>query len=79
MVTISDTGSGIEQQHLAFLFDRFYRVDSSRARQSGGFGLGLAIVKAIVGAHGGKISVKSTPGKGTSFTVFFPVKNTKEY
>lgn len=70
-VTISDTGSGIEQQHLAFLFDRFYRVDDSRARKSGGVGLGLAIVKAIVESHDGSISVDSTPGKGTNFTVSF--------
>ncbi len=70
-VIIADSGVGIEKSHLAFLFDRFYRVDSSRTRQSGGFGLGLAIVKAIVESHGGSISVESTPGKGTNFTVSF--------
>jgi heavy metal sensor kinase len=66
-VEISDTGPGIAPEHLAHLFERFYRVDSGRARDSGGTGLGLSIVKAIVDAHGGEIIVRSTPGAGSTF------------
>jgi two-component system heavy metal sensor histidine kinase CusS len=69
-VTVADTGSGIPPQHLARIFDRFYRVDSSRSSQ--GSGLGLALVKSIVDLHGGSVSVKSEPGRGTTATLVFP-------
>ena len=55
------------------LFDRFFRVDESRSREDGGSGLGLAIVKAMVDNHRGSIQVQSEPGKGTTFSITFPV------
>lgn len=67
-VDVSDDGIGISPEHLPRLFERFYRVGKSRARNEGGSGLGLAIVKHIIDAHGQTIAVKSTEGKGTSFT-----------
>ncbi|WP_274361756.1 sensor histidine kinase [Paenibacillus thermotolerans] len=71
-VTIEDTGTGIAPEHLPFLFDRFYRTDEARARNSGGAGLGLAIAKELVLAHDGAIDVQSSPGRGTAFTVTLP-------
>ena len=72
VVTVEDTGIGIAEEHLPHIFERYYRVDSARARSSGGFGLGLAIVQTIVRAHGGDIVVESTKGLGTNFTVTLP-------
>lgn len=69
IIEIQDNGVGIEEKHLPYLFDRFYRVDSSRARQIGGSGLGLSIVKQIVEAHKGTIEVKSELQKGTTFKI----------
>jgi signal transduction histidine kinase len=69
-VQISDTGKGIAAEHLPQLFDRFYRVDSSRA--SPGAGLGLAIAQEIARSHGGRIEVSSQVGQGTHFTVTLP-------
>jgi two-component system phosphate regulon sensor histidine kinase PhoR len=66
-LSVKDNGPGISDEHLPRLFERFYRVDKSRAKQSGGSGLGLSIVKHIVQAHGSKISVQSKINKGTSF------------
>jgi len=71
--TVTNTGKGISEEHWDKIFDRFYRLDKSRARNSGGYGLGLAIAKAIVEQHGGKISVKSIVDKATTFTVEFPI------
>ena len=69
LVLVKDTGAGIAPEHLARIFDRFYRADASRNAATGGSGLGLAIVKAIIEAHGGSVGMESTPGKGT--TVWF--------
>lgn len=67
LVEITDDGDGIEEKHLKHLFDRFYRIDSNRSRKIGGSGLGLSIVKHILDAHNQKITVRSTPGIGTTF------------
>ena len=75
-ITIQDEGCGIEPQHLSRLFERFYRVDKGRSRASGGTGLGLSIVKHIVQAHGGSVSVDSTPGIGTCFKLQIPIHAT---
>lgn len=77
-LVIADTGVGIDASHLPYLFDRFYRVDSSRNDQSGGAGLGLAICKSIVAAHQGEIVVTSLPDRGTTFTVTLPVISTAD-
>ncbi len=68
VVEVADDGIGVSAEHLPRLFERFYRVGKSRARNEGGSGLGLAIVKHIMDAHGQSISVKSEEGKGTTFT-----------
>jgi two-component system phosphate regulon sensor histidine kinase PhoR len=72
ILQVKDQGPGISPEHLSRLFERFYRVDPDRSRNSGGTGLGLAIVKHIVQAHGGHVSVESSLGKGTTFTCCFP-------
>lgn len=71
-ITVADTGIGIAPEHLAHVFDRFYRTDASRARQTGGIGLGLAIAQAIAKQHGGCITVQSEMGAGSVFTVWLP-------
>jgi two-component system, OmpR family, phosphate regulon sensor histidine kinase PhoR len=71
-VTVSDTGSGIPAEHLVRIFERFYRVDSGRARDEGGTGLGLAIVRHLVEAHGGSVRAESAVGQGTTITIHFP-------
>ncbi len=72
VIAVKDTGPGIAPEHLPHLFERFYRVESARDRESGGVGLGLAIAKEIAEAHGGTIRVESEVGKGTVFTVTLP-------
>jgi signal transduction histidine kinase len=73
LVTVHDTGIGIGEQELPRVFERFYRADEARNRQSGGTGLGLAIARELVSRHGGKISVESTEGAGSTFTVQLPL------
>jgi signal transduction histidine kinase len=73
-LTVQDTGEGIAPENLEHIFDRFYRTDPSRSRETGGSGLGLAIVKAIVEAHGGEVTASSGGvGRGTRFTIFLAV------
>ncbi|MDD5038054.1 MAG: ATP-binding protein, partial [Dehalococcoidales bacterium] len=72
-VSVTDTGEGIPAEELPNIFERFYRVDKSRARATGGHGLGLTISRRLVEAHGGKIGVQSEAGKGSRFTFTVPV------
>ena len=72
LLSVSDTGIGIDAMDLPFVFERFYRADSSRARATGGSGIGLAITRAIVEAHGGSITASSEPGKGSEFVIGLP-------
>lgn len=74
ILEVLDEGEGIAPEHLPHIFERFYRVDQHRARQSGGEGLGLAISKSIMEQHGGQIRVASTAGVGTCFTLIFNEK-----
>ncbi len=76
-IIIADTGIGIAQSNLTQIFDRFYRVDKSRSRLSGGAGLGLSIVKAIAESHHGSVDVFSVLGSGTKFTISLPLQNVK--
>jgi signal transduction histidine kinase len=72
-LAVTDTGEGISPEHLARLFDRFYRVDPARSRAQGGAGLGLAIARSLVAAHGGQLSLSSQPGAGTAALVRLPL------
>jgi len=71
-IRVQDQGCGIPQDHIPRLTERFYRVDKARSRKVGGTGLGLAIVKHIIQSHGGTLSVRSTPGQGSTFTLHLP-------
>ena len=71
-VLVKDTGTGIPPEHLARIFERFYRADAARSREAGGTGLGLAIVKHLVEAHGGSVTAESVVGAGTTIRIFFP-------
>ena len=73
MVRVRDNGAGIPAEHLPYIFDRFYRVDPGRSRDSGGTGLGLSIVRWVVEAHGGTAHADSELGHGSTFTVRLPV------
>ena len=72
-VKVKDTGIGIAPEHIPRLFERFYRVDTSRSREIGGTGLGLSIVKHLAALYHGEVSVESEPGAGTVFTVRLPL------
>lgn len=74
-ITVLDEGRGIEAEHLPRLFERFYRTDRARSRQMGGTGLGLSIVKHIAEAHGGRVSVESRPGVGSTFILTLPLSD----
>jgi two-component system OmpR family sensor kinase len=73
VLEVADEGPGLDEEHAAKVFDRFFRVDPARARDAGGAGLGLAIVAAIAGAHGGGVAVETSPGAGARFTVRLPI------
>ena len=77
-IAISDQGVGIAEADIERIFERFYRVDSARSRDTGGTGLGLSIVKHVISNHGGDIQVWSDPGTGSTFTVLLPLTNSKK-
>jgi two-component system OmpR family sensor kinase len=74
-VSVIDRGEGIPEPLQEKVFDRFYRADNSRNRETGGSGLGLAIARSIVNAHGGKIWAESTPGGGATFSFEIPISH----
>ena len=74
-IRIQDTGPGIGAEDIQHVFDRFYRADKSRQRDSGGSGLGLAIAKSIVENHGGRIWAESADDSGTTFVITLPKAN----
>lgn len=78
MITIKDSGKGIPEDELPYIFERFYRVEKSRSREYGGTGLGLAIVKQFVDMQGGSLTVSSEVGKGTQFKILFPTNKKME-
>jgi signal transduction histidine kinase len=71
---VRDTGAGIPPENVAFIFEKFFQADNQASASAKGTGLGLAIAKSIVTAHGGSISVTSTLGSGTTFSITLPVK-----
>lgn len=71
-ISVSDTGVGIAPEHLPYIFDRLYRVQSGRQRPAGGSGLGLSIVRRLAALLGGSVTVRSTPGEGSTFTLWLP-------
>ncbi len=78
VIRVTDTGVGIPEEDLPHIFDRFYRVDKARSRETGGTGLGLSIVKQFVLLHGGTIDARSAPGKGSTFIIELPLAEKKK-
>ena len=74
-VSVKDFGIGIPAEDLGLVFEPFYRVDKSRTKTTGGYGLGLSLCREIMQAHGGEISISSSPGSGTEVTLYFPKKS----
>ena len=72
VIGVCDNGCGIPASEHERIFERFYRVDKGRSRDTGGTGLGLAIVKHVLRRNGGELRIESTPGKGSTFTMVFP-------
>ncbi len=72
-MTVQDTGEGIPAQDLPHVFERFYRTDQARSRDTGGSGLGLSITRSLIEAHGGRIWAHSTEGAGSAFTFALPL------
>ena len=72
VIRIADTGIGIPEGKISRIFERFYRVDKARSKATGGTGLGLSIVRHVAQNHGGRVTVESTPGEGSVFTVHLP-------
>ena len=74
-ISVTDQGIGIPERDLERIFERFYRVDPARSRATGGTGLGLAIVKHVTAAHGGRVTVRSVEGAGSTFTLRLPLRS----
>jgi len=72
-ITVVDQGIGISETDITRVFERFYRVDPARSRETGGTGLGLSIVKHVIGNHGGEVSVWSSEGVGSTFVIRLPI------
>jgi signal transduction histidine kinase len=72
VIRVSDTGIGIPEGKLPRIFERFYRVDKARSKETGGTGLGLSIAKHVAENHGGRVEVESALGEGSTFTVYLP-------
>ena len=73
ILEVADRGPGLTQEQATRVFERFYRADQARGRRTGGSGLGLAIVQALVAAHGGTVSVETSPGRGATFRITLPL------
>ena len=75
VLSVSDHGPGVDDEHIEHIFDRFYRADTGRSRDTGGAGLGLSIAASVALAHGGTIDYSATPGGGATFTLTLPREN----
>jgi signal transduction histidine kinase len=73
VIEVADKGAGLSEDELERVFERFYRADQTRSRESGGVGLGLSIVAAVAEAHGGSVAARSEPGRGTTFRIVLPL------
>lgn len=78
ILSVKDTGIGIEPEHIPRLTERFFRVDTGRSRDQGGVGLGLAIVKHALERHGATLKIESKPGEGSEFACRFPIERLVE-